>query len=613
MGSLRAADKLAAGGELMKAHALYETAANRNVPGAYERLCHTRHLLGRHAEALSCCETALQLHPGNSFLLSLDGQVALELGRIERAIESYKRASTQNPRDGDLSNNLGIALSAAGRYADAAARLRQAVQLLPQSAAAYTELGRALDATGMVDGAIDAHAMASKLSPAAKGTHVDLANALLAAQRPAEAATAYEHALRLAPATVDRSLSVAHFGLGRAALSVGNPCGALGSFTTATALTPVDADFWHQRGVAARRCSERGAEAKHAWREALKLAPRRTDSLSMLRLHGYRTPMAVAHTVSVSAAGEALIAPTASEVRPLPLGSALHNFTVRAYERTDDTEAWRRHASTILQRHGALLVLGAVPGGLAHVLGTHLRASSSGQEGRRSFDSTNTTLAREGRRHQAISLRAKVVSDALSALALALQPVIVEELAAGEASIHGPRDSSATLRILESGLLTSSPGALAQPVHTDTAREPAEGRVFKVQIATTHIESVSGPIEVVPGSAHAPSQALNDVGLGASPTSAQDAPLIPVAPMPPGAAFVYDTRMWHRGGANRSDRDRPVYYLALMMPSSLPPAGLPYTIEPSDVGCFELGPEGIRVAKQTSTKATRRCSKDVAW
>ena len=127
MGSLRAADKLAAGGELMKAHALYETAANRNVPGAYERLCHTRHLLGRHAEALSCCETALQLHPGNSFLLSLDGQVALELGRIERAIESYKRASTQNPRDGDLSNNLGIALSAAGRYADAAARLHQAV------------------------------------------------------------------------------------------------------------------------------------------------------------------------------------------------------------------------------------------------------------------------------------------------------------------------------------------------------------------------------------------------------------------------------------------------------------------------------------------------------
>ena len=68
--------------------------------------------------------------------------------------------------------------------------------------------------------------------------------------------------------------------------------------------------------------------------------------------------------------------------------------------------------------------------------------------------------------------------------------------------------------------------------------------------------------------------------------------------MPPGALFIYDTRLWHRGGANRSDRDRPIYYVTLMGGGRLPPAGLPYTIEPAEIGCFELRAEGLHRSEQ---------------
>ena len=81
-----------------------------------------------------------------------------ELGRIERAIESYS-VPQRKSRDGDLSNNLGIALSAVED-------MQMLYGLASSSVASTIGCGvhnsAALDATGMVDGAIDAHAMASR-------------------------------------------------------------------------------------------------------------------------------------------------------------------------------------------------------------------------------------------------------------------------------------------------------------------------------------------------------------------------------------------------------------------------------------------------------------------
>jgi ectoine hydroxylase-related dioxygenase (phytanoyl-CoA dioxygenase family) len=63
-------------------------------------------------------------------------------------------------------------------------------------------------------------------------------------------------------------------------------------------------------------------------------------------------------------------------------------------------------------------------------------------------------------------------------------------------------------------------------------------------------------------------------------------------PVPPGAVLVYDTRIWHRGGANKAKRKRPVYYITVLGWDGSVPAGLPYTISPEDAGCFVLTARG---------------------
>ena len=67
-------------------------------------------------------------------------------------------------------------------------------------------------------------------------------------------------------------------------------------------------------------------------------------------------------------------------------------------------------------------------------------------------------------------------------------------------------------------------------------------------------------------------------------------PLISL-PIPAGGVAIYDTRLRHRGGANRAGKPRSVFYVTVVGAGALP-AGLPYTIEPDDAGCFALAPDG---------------------
>ena len=155
---------------------------------------------------------------------------------------------------------------------------------------------------------------------------------------------------------------------------------------------------------------------------------------------------------------------------------------------------------------------------------------------------------------------------------------------------------SPPLRLVESGLLVSSPGAPPQPLHTDTdlVHRPSEAGAIKLQLASRRITPAMGPIEVVPGSTDVPPSRAED----ASPLS---------LPVPAGAAIIYDSALWHRGGANRARKsERRVYYVTLLDAVGHPPAGLPYTIEPAEAACFALGSNGVELL-QSSAKSRPGC------
>ena len=251
---------------------------------------------------------------------------------------------------------------------------------------------------------------------------------------------------------------------------------------------------------------------------------------------------------------------------------------------------WVARAAWMVRTHGAVIVTDVLSRATASKLAQH-HASLSG-----SYDTTNTTLSPVRRRHVAVSLRELPVTEALAQLARVVWPVACHALA-GDSDNSSCAGSDDSLRIIESGLLVSEPGAAAQQLHTDTSHQAEEASVLKIQVAAIAIDESMGPIEILPGSA------------GAPPTSLADAPDPLPLPLPVGAALIYDARTWHRGGANKSRRARPVHYVAILREplgtGRLTPAGLPYTIEPTEIGCFRILPDGVAL-KPTAAAEQRR-------
>lgn len=147
-----------------------------------------------------------------------------------------------------------------------------------------------------------------------------------------------------------------------------------------------------------------------------------------------------------------------------------------------------------------------------------------------------------------------------------------------------------------------------------------------MKVAASAVSAAMGPIEVVPGSVHSP------------PDSAHAATALPL-PLPVGAVNIYDARLWHRGGKNRSQQPRMLFYVTVVGDGP-PPAGLPYTegpgpaglwcrlhracalprtnfrgsrplarcihsytIEPSEVGCFVLNADGVKRVRKRRCRA----------
>ena len=625
------ADRLAHAGEYARAHELYERATALHQPGAHERLCHTEALLGRTEAALLCTTAALALSPASVFLHMLDGQEALTMGRAQRAATSYERAISLSPApDADLLVNAGIALLASSRSAEAVERLRASTALAPQSAAAYTELARALEASVAAgDAACSARAHAARLSPTSSAHQLDLGTTLLAAQRVAEAMEAMQSALRLAPAS-SSFRALAYFGLGRAELTRGDGCRARRQFEHSTSLVPSDAEAWHQRGVAAQRClwtmggaeeREGGmmAEAKRAWRAAIAIEPRGTQSLTLLRLTPPAPPPTSPATSAMRMDTEQWSVGAGGTAAVLQPAADADSVTVAVTDVLGEAgSGWIARALGVLERTGALRLSDALPASLAVQLAgafeQHSSASQSDEgsygtepsqsgDGSSTYDTSNSTLAKENRRHVAISLRTPALIRALDALAPVVMPLLCRVLcpagnvgsdAEGAAPADGqgeaplPGCSCSSLRVVESGLLTSWPGAREQPLHTDTSSHVRhEARALKLQLGVTDITRDMGPIEVVPGSIHSP------------PDNAESAITLPL-PLPLGSALVYDSRVWHRGGSNLSRQPRPVYYVTVVGEGA-PPAGLPYTMEPEEIGCFRLMRRGV------VQQRTRRC------
>jgi serine/threonine protein kinase len=75
--------------------------------------------LGRHEEAIKCCDTALVIDPGDAAAWTNRGSALHALRRCEEALGCYDKALTINPKFAMAWNNKGAALGALDRHDDA--------------------------------------------------------------------------------------------------------------------------------------------------------------------------------------------------------------------------------------------------------------------------------------------------------------------------------------------------------------------------------------------------------------------------------------------------------------------------------------------------------------
>ena len=98
---------------------------------------------------------ALELAPGNAFVLRRVGSLAAGLGRLDESMGLLRRAIEQDPLSSSAQHNLGMTLDALHRLADGEQAFRKALELSPQRAITHALLGLNLLAQGRADEALD--------------------------------------------------------------------------------------------------------------------------------------------------------------------------------------------------------------------------------------------------------------------------------------------------------------------------------------------------------------------------------------------------------------------------------------------------------------------------
>jgi tetratricopeptide (TPR) repeat protein len=177
-------------------------AASRSLPGDAQ----VHHLLGQALEEQGLLERAAEsfgrataLRPEFADAHNDLGEVLLRLGRVEAALESCRRALALRPRFAAALGNLANAERARGALAEAITGYRRVIALEPGLAEAHRNLGSALLEAGEREAAIHSLQRAVELRPEFNGAVTQLARALAAAGRGAEAVHHYERLLARNP------------------------------------------------------------------------------------------------------------------------------------------------------------------------------------------------------------------------------------------------------------------------------------------------------------------------------------------------------------------------------------------------------------------------------
>ena len=145
---------------------------------------------GRLPEAEVVYRQILQASPSHADALHYLGVIAHQSGKSEDAVDLINRAIRAKP-SAPMYCNLGIVLQAQGKLNAAIESYRKAISLRPNHAELHHYLGDTLKAQGNLDAAVSSYSRALELRPDYAGAYISLGNTFHHLNKLSEAEACY--------------------------------------------------------------------------------------------------------------------------------------------------------------------------------------------------------------------------------------------------------------------------------------------------------------------------------------------------------------------------------------------------------------------------------------
>jgi tetratricopeptide (TPR) repeat protein len=240
------------------------------LPGdanAHNNLANTLRELGQLDGAVASCRRALKIKPDLAEAHSNLGLALRDLGQSDAAVSSFRRAIEIKPDFAEAHSNLGLALKDLGQLDGALSSCRRALKIKPNFADAHNNLGITLKELGQLDDAAASFRRAAELNPDYAGVHINLGNILESLGQSDDALESYRQALEIAPDSAET-----HYNLGNVLKTLGRLNDALASYRLALKIKPDSAATHNNLGATLKDLGNLGA-AVESYRRALELQP----------------------------------------------------------------------------------------------------------------------------------------------------------------------------------------------------------------------------------------------------------------------------------------------------------------------------------------------------
>ena len=549
---------------------------------------------GAHAEAQDALHSCLALNPTDAeayYDLGLSMLTQGDPSKADEAVAAVRACIALAPDDGKSWVALGDGLAAQRRWEESGAAYKEATRLRPEHGPSWSCLGNAFEEQSKRAEAEKYWRHAISLGGAEgfdglAGCYLNLAGMLRRSERSQEANDLYAGALNVNPRSVE-----AYMGLGRclAAPSPGAPGTKVylqslrETYGAAIDVAPDHAAAYVAIGEAMRMyglqggCDEFDGKGAHDfYSQALALIPNNTCALTHVAF-GERAPCdakqaaeltmtSACHVDGESDAYDDLggVVEEADSLDAFGGGRAAPTVETLSAPTPLKTSEQLATALSLWRRNGLAVFPSLLDGVKTDALLRFVRAA---QEGNHTVDYTPVTRDSGHRCHKALPVGE--AREALEQIAARLQPFLESVL------------GTASPALLESGFMITAPGADAQNFHRDVAPAVVSRSSMTVSIQVSLVDTAAeqGSLEVIPGSQYFDAS-ISDR------TRQQTMPAVRVA-VPRGTVTVYALHTMHRGSSNSHTADRPFYFFTLTGVGLVPP-GLAYTIQPEDVGQWEM-------------------------